>query len=424
MTNSTWTGLSGTGDYNTAGNWSLGIPGSIDTAFFGTSTVTDISMSTSNAEVGAWVFNPWARQYSFSLSHSNLTFTGAGIIINCPPASTPSIEIGIHSEIDFYDNSTAGGASITVDGNATRLQFHDGSTAGVALIYNSIETFFSDNSSADHATIENHGDLEFMKYSDAGAATIHTWANSFTEFFGSSTGASAELNTELGGTVDFSQSAGPNGDRKLTIGSIAGAGAYHLGADQLTVLSGDVSGLIDGLGGSLVKLGPGTLKLSGANNTYSGGTTIDQGTLDLAALGAAGTDDIAFGGKLHATLTIENAALFGHHFTNNIDFFGKHDVLDLSGLKFHKGATAKYHPATDILDVHSGHVTDVFTLLSPHGTHFAVTNDGHGSTTVTLDPPHHTAVVASLSTNDVAEQHWATDIAGSAGHLSDFLFTA
>ena len=81
MTNSTWTGLSGTGDYNTAGNWSLGIPGLIATGFFETSTVTDISMSTSNDEVGAWVFNPWAIQYSFYLSHSNLTFTRAPVLL-------------------------------------------------------------------------------------------------------------------------------------------------------------------------------------------------------------------------------------------------------------------------------------------------------------------------------------------------------
>jgi hypothetical protein len=121
---------------------------------------------------------------------------------------------------------------------------------------------------------------------------------------------------------------------------------------------------------------------------------------------------------------IGNAALSGHVFTtNNIDFFGKHDVLDLTGLKFHKGATAKYHPATDILDVHSGLVTDILTLFAPLGTHFVAAKDGPG-TKVTLDPPAHTTTVASLATHDVAEQHWATDIAGSGSHPGDFLFTA
>jgi hypothetical protein len=149
----------------------------------------------------------------------------------------------------------------------------------------------------------------------------------------------------------------------------------------------------------------------------------NRGGLDFAAVGAAGTGDIEFAGK--AKLKIDNAALSGHVFaTNAIDFFGKHDVLDLPGLKFHKLASAHYNVSNDHLRVHSGHVADTLTLVSPHGTHFTAANDGHGGTKVTLGPPPHTAAVASLSPHDFADQHWATDIAGSAGHLSDFLFTA
>jgi hypothetical protein len=37
---------------------------------------------------------------------------------------------------------------------------------------------------------------------------------------------------------------------------------------------------------------------------------------------------------------------------------------------------ATYHNARHHLTVHSG-MTDTLTLLSPHGTHFAVANDGH-----------------------------------------------
>jgi autotransporter-associated beta strand protein len=183
-----------------------------------------------------------------------------------------------------------------------------------------------------------------------------------------------------------------------------------------TVGAGDVSGLIDGLGGSLVKVGHDKLKLSHVFNTYSGGTILEGGTLDLATLGAAGSGDITFGGGAKhniETLMIENAALLGHVFTtNNIDFFGKHDVLDLSGLHFHAGASAKYHPATDILDVRSGHVTDILALLSPHGTHFVAAKDGHGGTKVTLDPPHVATVVSEVPHH----------LNGSAHHLGDYLW--
>jgi autotransporter-associated beta strand protein len=177
------------------------------------------------------------------------------------------------------------------------------------------------------------------------------------------------------------------------------------------------SGLVPG-SYSLIKSGLGTLVLS-AHNAYSGGTTLKAGTLDLAAVGAAGTGEITYGG--HATLKIENRALPGHVFGNEIDFFAKSDAFDLSGLKFHAGAKANYDPASHLLTVHSGHVTDVLTLLSPHGTHFAVANDGHGGTKVTLSPSHPTATVAaSLSPHDLVEQHSGT----GASHIGDFLFTA
>jgi hypothetical protein len=60
----------------------------------------------------------------------------------------------------------------------------------------------------------------------------------------------------------------------MTAGSIEGAGTYELGSKALTVglnnLSTEVSGTIGdfGEGGSLIKVGTGTLTLSGIN-TYS-----------------------------------------------------------------------------------------------------------------------------------------------------------
>jgi autotransporter-associated beta strand protein len=114
------------------------------------------------------------------------------------------------------------------------------------------------------------------------------------EFDDFSTGGNAQFTTDGGATVDFSHSSGLAGSHVITMGSIAGAGTYDLGANQLIVgnrLPTIVSGAIDDGGGlissgaSLVKVGKATLTLSGAHNTYSGGTTIEQGTLDLAAIG-------------------------------------------------------------------------------------------------------------------------------------------
>ena len=101
-----------------------------------------------------------------------------------------------------------------------------------------------------------------------------------------------------------------------TAGSIAGAGTYFLGSKQLTVgsnnLSTTVSGTIEdgGLavpgatGGSLVKVGTGTLTINGAG-TYTGGTTVSGGTLAVgdfanptAALSGGGPISVGSGGTL------------------------------------------------------------------------------------------------------------------------------
>jgi autotransporter-associated beta strand protein len=228
----------------------------------------------------------------------------------------------------------------------------------------------------------------FFDNRTGGSATIRTLASATTVFEGFSSGGNARLITDAGGLVDFSLSSGPSGDGRLTVGSIEGPGIYDLGSDQLIVggngRPSTASGPIDdgGFGGSsgasLVKVGKGTLTLSSGDNTYSGGTTLKAGTLGLAAVHAAGTGAITFAGK--ATLKMGNAALSSHHFSNPVDAFGNHDLVDLTGLHFHSGATATYHKASQHLTVQSGTKTDTLTLLSPHGTHFEATSDHHGGT--------------------------------------------
>ncbi|MCS3897205.1 autotransporter-associated beta strand protein [Bradyrhizobium japonicum USDA 38] len=124
-----------------------------------------------------------------------------------------------------------------------------------------------------------------------------------------SNGNGMAVTAQVGGTVDFSNSAGPAGDDKQTVGSIAGAGSYLLGANELTVgsknTSTEVSGVISGTGGSLVKIGTGTLTLTAAN-TYTGGTTVDEGTLQLGTLARAGSVVGAIGVGAGGALSIVN----------------------------------------------------------------------------------------------------------------------
>ena len=344
----TWNRFAATANYVDVGNWSGGlVPGPDDTAEFKASDTTNISII-SDKTVGAWLFNPGAGQYNFNITYNgSISFEGGGIAVNAG-----SVHIFNFDITDFTNGSTAGGS-----------------------------------------LIDNFAYLDFAGSSTAGAATIHTFGGGGRSFFdGAATGGFAQFITDASGFVDFSGSVGRDGRGHVTAGSIAGAGAYRLGADQLTVglngLSTEVSGPVEddgahrGSGASLVKAGHGALKLSHTGNTYTGGTTLESGVLDLAAVRAAGPEAIAFAGR--ATLKIENSALSAHHFGNLIDFFAKHDLLDLTGLHFHAGATAIYHKVNHHLIVHSGGKTDTLTLLSPHGTHFEATSDHHGGTDMFL----------------------------------------
>ena len=92
-----------------------------------------------------------------------------------------------------------------------------------------------------------------------------------------------------------------------TAGSIEGNGTFFLGSKNLTVggngLSTTFSGVIsdggfrDGAGGSLTKVGTGTLTLTGAN-TYTGATTVDAGSLIVDGSIASAQTFVNAGGLL------------------------------------------------------------------------------------------------------------------------------
>jgi autotransporter-associated beta strand protein len=135
-----------------------------------------------------------------------------------------------------------------------------------------------------------------------------------TIFSDNSTGGFARFITTAGGVVDFSGTSGPAGNNRVTAGSIEGAGTYNLGSNTFIVgingLSTTVSGTINdggasgGTGASLIKLGTGTMILSG-NNTYTGLTAVLNGTLQL---GDGGTSGSILGNVFnHTTLAVNRS---------------------------------------------------------------------------------------------------------------------
>jgi autotransporter-associated beta strand protein len=318
--------------------------------FFNDSTAGNATINSSNGEL---IFSD--RSTAANATIFNNSSAGNRAVINFKNTSTAGqatiISNGPIGGVAFFDNSTADRATITNNGSnvgfagsATAgqaiitnnagpgfLAFNDTATAGQATITNNGgSTGFTQSATAGQATIVNvnHARIDFLNSSTAGNAVITnkdtsiiSFANTSTAgsatisnaaaltFSDQSTGGNAAISNGAAATTDFSASSGPNGDHKLSAGSIAGGGLFALGQNQLTVggnnLSTAVTGVIadgganGGTGASLVKTGTGTLTLSG-NNTYSGGTSINGGTVAISAdsnLGAAG-GNLAFNGGM------------------------------------------------------------------------------------------------------------------------------
>ena len=134
-----------------------------------------------------------------------------------------------------------------------------------------------------------------------------------------------------------------SGITSITLGGLSGAGNITLGSNQLQVGNNNLSTAYSGtlLGaGSLVKLGTGTLTLSGAN-TYSGLTTISNGVLQIGDggnSGTLGTNNVIVYGTL--AFNRANALTYNSVISGPGQFQQRGDgIVTLSGINTYTGAT-------------------------------------------------------------------------------------
>lgn len=276
QTNASWLLNPADANYNNGLNWSGG-SAPTGTATFAASNQTNIDINTIGS-VGGWTFNPGATTYQFNLG-TTFSFNGAGIVVN---AGSVLVDVAPSASLSFQNASTAGNASIAVNGG--QVLFQGTSTAGNASIgITSGQLIFQGNSTAGNAAIDNEG-----------------------------------------GTVDFSQSTGPIGNRQLSVGPIGGIGDFFLGGNQLTVstvagttanivVNGDIKdggpGGGGGSGASLVKAGNGALFLNG-DNTYTGPTTVNGGLLFVeGSIAASSLTTVNNGARLQGEGTIGNTQI-------------------------------------------------------------------------------------------------------------------
>jgi len=314
----TWTGPAA--EWTDGTNWSStpDVPDNAAT-FTNNGAPTSVTIS-DDASINTIQFTAGAPAFNFTTSGTGITFdvNGTGIVNNS--AFAPSFTN--NDNLNFNNASSAGNAAITIN-NGGVLSFNNNSTAANATITTNSGglTQFNDNSNGGNATIVNNngGMVSFNNNSTGANAIITTNNGALTQFNDNSTGGNAQFITTVGGIVDFSNTAGPAGDGNISAGSIAGAGNYYLGSNQLTVGSNNLSTTVSGVisdcgptgvecsasgstGGGLTKVGSGTLTLTGAS-TYTGDTNVNEGVLNVTgSLVSAVT--VNSGGMLTGTGTI------------------------------------------------------------------------------------------------------------------------
>jgi autotransporter-associated beta strand protein len=273
------------------------------------------------------------------LFFTNSATAGSAIFTNNAPAVT-GVDGGV---IEFFDNATAGNGTfinnpdgeITFDGSSSAgsgtftnnggdaghfggsISFAFNATAGTATFTNNGGVggngaiygivFFTENSTAANAVLINNG----SSVTNGGGQTYFT---------GDSTGGFARVEVFGNGSLDISDHNPPG----IAIGSIQGNGIVFLGAINLTTglnnLSTSFSGVMKdggfagGTGGSLTKLGKGKLTLS-RGNSYSGGTTVNGGTLVVRNKSGSATGSGVVqvnNGTLGGTGSISNAVTVGN----------------------------------------------------------------------------------------------------------------
>lgn len=278
----------------------------------------------------------------------NNTFTGGttvseGALVlgtqDLPGSVAGAIDTSARLEIHNADNS--GISRITIANGVGSAYFYGNANAGNTLLVNNNLLAFYESSSAGHADLRNYGNLQFITNSTAADARITNYSQII--FLGNADGGRAAFLNAPGAVVDFGYSRGPARDGKLSVGSLAGAGIFYLGGNELTITSDNSQSALSGIvadggnaprtGGSLVKAGSGTLTMQGVN-TYTGATTVragvlvagagdafrassgvkvedggvfDIGGLDVTIKGLAGDGIVTNRGNTQRTLTINGA---------------------------------------------------------------------------------------------------------------------
>jgi autotransporter-associated beta strand protein len=288
----TWSANPVSGDWNTAENWTPNtVPNSMtDIATFGTSAITQVSLTDTTIDLGSIVFSPGANGFTITGADAGLDFFGEGIINDSDEIQQFALDSNIG--ISFRNSATAGEAtSYSVSGFAS-IFFYDTSSAGTA-------NFTAANDSAYPA-------IYFLANSTASNATFNILTGA-TLFFGPDSVPASGIFMIDGGSMIVQSSAANNGTIFCSHGGQVAFSAFA---------SGDSSTILCSQGGVVSFFGT----FAGhAEITADGGTASDNAPGHINMYGGANGDDATFyleGGAgdraLGATMIMQSVSTAGN----------------------------------------------------------------------------------------------------------------
>ena len=228
----------------------------------------------------------------------------------------------------YWTGGLAGNTTVWAASNGTTASnWVTAATGGATVVVPgpTTDVFFSANSvttSPHSGTLGSDMSVKSLTFTTATATTIN--ADGYTLTIGS---GGISLNGQVAFNFNQNVAVGANQTWSNYSGSTFTLnGNESLGSNALTVTGANqvtVVGAVSGASGSIVKNGTNILNLSG-NNTFTGGITVNQGTLQLGNPTALGTGTLTFSGAgatldssfANLILTTNNAVALNADFTS------------------------------------------------------------------------------------------------------------
>jgi autotransporter-associated beta strand protein len=400
-------------DFNTAGNWSGGIPGSGDTARFNSAEGMQPNLSAS-LTIDQLQFTNAGVGYDLTSSNTGIKLTlmrigtgGASAInaVNTTGTNTIDAPLVLGAAANSTQTFTqAGGGTLIVNGVISSTNSVTLSLAGAGIIQLGGANTYSGGTTLANGTtvrINNATALGTGTFTISGGTIDNTTAGAITL---SNNNAQA-----WNGNFTFT------GTQSLNLGT----GAVTLSNSRIVTVNANnltVGGVISGTGFGLTKTGNGTLTLSGAN-TYTGATTVNAGTLLVNGNNSAATGAVSVnnsGTTLGGAGTIGGAVTVG----SGANLLGGTGSTASGALTLANNLTLT---SGSIIELALGATSGAHSTLARSGVGTWTFNATQAFTLIDLGVVPGTTynnIITGLASDPGSESNWAITNAGWSGSFS------